>query len=378
VSEELRLGIGGPLHRLERAAHLGTVRGQMLVAVGITWVPLLVLATVESLLGRSEPLLRDLSVHVRLVIALPLFLAAERVLDLASGPTLARVFEEGFIAEPQRPRVQAMLRAVERWRDSPWPELVLFAIAVGSGVAALAGWTAPAGFIHGVAESRYSIARVWYALVSLPLAQFVIWRALFRWALWIRVLIGLASVPLRLLPWHADRRGGIAFLKIPSLSYGTIVLFALSCMVYAGWATQIVHGGATLQSFKQPFIALVIGGALLVFAPLLLFVPQLVRARLRGDRDFGALVTDYDRKFGERWLGGERSGLLGTPDAQSLNDLGSTYHTNVEDMTPLLFTARDALGVLVISQLPALPVLLTTMPAQEVLKRLLHLFMGGD
>ncbi len=377
MAEELRLGIGGPFHRVERAARLEPLHRQLVVATGVAWAPLIVLAAIESLVGRNEPLLRDLSIHARLLIALPLFLVAERVLDHSCRVTVARLFEEGFIGDAQRPRMLAILRAVERWRDSRWPETVLLAGAVVAGIGALSGWTAPAGVIHGVSQSRYSVVRVWYALVSLPLSQFIFGRVLFRWGLWIRVLCGLARVPLRLVPWHADRRGGIGFLKIPSFSYCAIVLFAVSSTLCAGWSTKILHEGATIEMFRPLFYAFVLFGAVLAFAPLLAFVPQLIGARLRGRREFGALVTAYGRAFGERWLGGDRPGLLGTPDIQSLSDLSSSYRENVDGMMPFLFTARDAVALFVASQLPAIPLLLTQLPAREVLSRILRLVSGG-
>jgi hypothetical protein len=377
MEEELRLGIGGPFHRVERAARLEPLRRQLVAATGVAWMPLIVLATIESLFGRDEPLLRDLSIHARLLIALPLFLVAERVLDRTCHLTLARLFKEGFVGDTERQRVLAILRAVERWRDSRWPETLLLAVAVVGGVGALAGWTAPAGVIHGVSESRLSAVRVWYALVSLPLSQFVFWRALFRWGLWVRVLYGLARMPLRLVPWHADRRGGIGFLKIPSFSYCAIVLFAVSCTLCAGWGTQIVREGARMATFRPLFYVFLLIGAVLAFAPLLAFVPQLMEARRRGRREFGALVTDYGRAFGERWMGGDQRGLLGTPDIQSLADLSDSYRQNVEGMVPFLFTGRDAVALFVISQLPAIPLLLTQQSAHEVLTRLLRLVTGG-
>jgi hypothetical protein len=377
MAEEFRLGIGGPLHRFESAAHLDTLGRQLAAATLITWVPLIVLAAIESALGRSEPMLRDMSVHTRLLVALPLFLLAERVLDLTSRETVQRLFNEGFVGVEQQQRVRKMLQSVERWRDSPWPETVLLATAVLVGIGSLAGLLPPAGFLHGVHESRYSATRTWYGLVSLPIFQFFFWRALFRWGLWVRVLGGLSRVPLRLIPWHADRRGGISFLKRTSLGYCALFLFAESAILCAGWGTQMILYGTKIDTFKPLFSAFVVIGALLALLPLLIFVPQLFAARRRGQNELGALVSDYGRAFGDRWMCGDRAGLLGTSDIQSLADISTSYQDNVEKMTLSLVGPRDLALLCLVSNLPALPILLIQMPGREVLGRILHILMGG-
>jgi hypothetical protein len=232
--------------------------------------------------------------------------------------------------------------------------------------------------VHGVAETRYSAVRTWYALVSLPLFQFVLWRSLFHWALWVRVLGGLSRVPLRLLPTHADQRGGIDFLKRPSVVYGAVLLLAVSSALCGGWETQILLYGTKIDALRPLFIAFLLIGTIIVFAPLLVFVPQLLRARLRGWATYGALVTDYSRQFQERWIERpEHADLLGNSDFQSLADLSSSYQDNVSKMRVILFELRDCVLLVVATLIPALPILLTLLPAREVLKRLLHLLTGG-
>jgi hypothetical protein len=217
-----------------------------------------------------------------------------------------------------------------------------------------------------------SVVRIWYALVSLPIFQFVLWRSLLRWALWARVLVGLSRVPLRLLPVHADCRGGIGFLKNPSIKYCGALLLAVSATLCAGWETQILLYGTKIDALKPLFYSFVLIGALIALAPLLAFVPQLVAARRRGCEAYGGLVTDDAAAFQARWIGrSQRTDLLGHPDFQSLADISSSYRDNVEKMQVLLFGAR------VVSQLPAIPLLLSQQSASEVIKKLLHLLVGG-
>ena len=379
MAEEFRLGVGGPLHRVERAAHLDHLRVLVVAAIGLTWIPLLLLSLAQRLIAhRSEPLLEDLSVHVRLLVTLSLLLLAERLLDRSCSRAVARLFDEGFVAPDEHDRARAVLDSAARWRDSPGPETVLLALAIASGVASLVGILHPARIMHGVVSSRYDMVRVWYALVSLPVFLFVLWRSLFRWGLWARVLGGLSRVHLRLLPTHADRRGGIGFLKGPSMTYGVLLLLGVSSALCAGWGSQIALYGTTLATLKPVLVAFVLVGVIIAFAPLLPFMPPLLAARGRGLREYGSLVTDYSRELEERWSQGRsRADLLGAPDFSGLADIGTSYRENVERMQGLLFGLRDVVLLLVVSVLPALPILFAQLPVRDVLQRLLHLFTGG-
>ncbi len=379
ATEEFRIGIGGPLHRLEHNTRIDTLRRLILVAIGVTWIPLLVFWLGEWwITNRSELMLKDLSIHVRLLVTLPLLFVAERLLDQSCQHAVGRLFDEGFVPPAEEDRARAILRSAVRWRDSPLPETILLLVAIASGVASLVGILPAAGIVHGVVESRSSMAHTWYALVSLPIFQFVLWRSLFRWGLWARVLGGFSRVPLRLLPMHADRRGGISFLKHPSISYCAVLLFAVSSALCGAWGTQILLYGTKIDTLRPLFYAFVLIGTIIAFAPLLTFVPQLFASRRRGRRAYGGLVTDYARALQERWIGGRaRSDLLGSPDFQSLADLSTSYSENVAKMQVFLFGSRDVILLFIVSHLPAIPVVLSEQSVSDVFKRLLHLLVGG-
>jgi hypothetical protein len=377
--EASRLETGGLLGRVDRILRIDKLSHLIPVAIGVTWIPLLVLSLgTWWITNEGEPILKDLSIHVRLLVSLPLLFVAERVLDYSGRRAVARLFEDDFVPPALEDRARAIVRSAERWRDSSLLETVLLLVATGSGVASLVGILPAAGIVHGIVDSRISVAHIWYALVSLPIFQFVLWRSLFHWALWVRVLVGFSRVPLRLLPMHADRRGGIGFLKQPSIYYAGMLLLAMGSALCAGWAMKIRLYGTGIDAFKPLFYAFVLIATIIALAPLLMFVPQLFAARQAGRRAYGGLVTDYARALQERWIGGPaRKDLLGTPDFQSLADLGTSYSENVENMQVFLFSLRDIISLFIVSHLPAIPVLILEQSLRDVLKRLLHLFVGG-
>lgn len=378
-TEELRLGVGGPLHRLERAARVERVERLIPLVIAVTWLPLCLLALVEwARRGTADSMIRDWSVHARLLVALPVIVAAERLFAQIARVCTARIFDEGIVAPAEAPGVRAMLRSVERWRDAAWPETVLLVVALAAGIAALVGWIPGGGVLSRGGVYRYDSVRVWYGMASLPIFQFLLWRSLFRFALWLRVLVGLARTPLALVATHADRRGGIAFLRMPSVVYGALLLLATSAVLCAGLATQMAARGTPIATFRSPFLIFVVLGVFVVLAPLFMFTPQLWKMRVVGLRRYGGLVTDYSRRFQVRWIErSDRGALLGTPDIQSLSDLTSAYQHSVAVVGTTLFGKRDVVVTAAAALLPAVPLLLMQGPAHEVVKRVAGLLLGA-
>src|SRR3974377_255078 len=86
-SADFSLVLGGPLFQLLRRAHLSgdaldLLQRRIIVIPLIAWLPLALLTAIDGqLLGgpTTVPFLVDVDVHVRLLVALPLLIAAEIV-----------------------------------------------------------------------------------------------------------------------------------------------------------------------------------------------------------------------------------------------------------------------------------------------------------
>jgi hypothetical protein len=111
-----------------------------------------------------------------------------------------------------------------------------------------------------------------------------------------------------------------------------------------------------------------------VLGPLLLFMPHLAGARRIGLREYGTLAQRYVREFDDKWLrGGAPAGepLVGSGDIQSLADLGNSFDI-VRSMRLVPFTRDAVLQLAVITLLPVVPLALTMVPLEELVKRLLQ------
>ena len=377
--------LGGPLYQIVRRAHLSgdalqLLRRRLVVISLLAWLPLLIL----SMLGGrawgdavAVPFMLDLEVHVRFLLALPLLVLAELVVHQRMRPVARQFLERNLIPPPSRARFDAAMASAQRLRNSVLAEVVLLVVVYGIGLLLwphygalhLATWYATP--TDGGRE--LSPAGLWFLYVSLPLFQFTLFRWYFRLFIWMRFLWQVGRCQLSLVPTHPDRLGGLAFLS------GTVVAFAPllaahGTLLAAFMANRIFFQGAALPDFKVEIVAVVVFLLLVVLAPLLCFMPHLAEARRVGLREYGALAQRYVREFDDKWLRGVAADepLMGSPDLQSLADLGNSYEV-VRSMRVVPFTREAVLQLAVITLVPIAPLLLTMISAEELLKRLLQI-----
>ncbi len=225
----------------------------------------------------------------------------------------------------------------------------------------------------GIARVRHAAtgtaSTLWYRLVGLPAYQFLVYRWLWRWLIWTRVLRGLSRLSLRPLPTHPDLRGGFGFLGEPSVGFGYVIL-GLSAVQSAIWADQVMFSDADLTSFIIPLIVTLLGSEALALGPVLYFYGPLWRALFAAIRDYDLLATDLARRFHQRWIiEGQREHLLSGADISSLADFNPLRDV-VRRMLPIPFGVREMAVIAVAVVLPTLPLPLLRMPIAELLERI--------
>ena len=209
--------------------------------------------------------------------------------------------------------------------------------------------------------------------MSLPLFQLLLVRWYFRFFIWGRFLWQVSRLDLQLVPTHPDRCGGLGFLA--SIVYAfTPVLLAQGCVLAGLIANRIFYTGAHLPQFKVDVIGLV---ALMVFAvlgPLLVFSARLEAVKRAGLREYGTLAQRYVREFDHKWLRDEapNESFVGSADIQSLADLGNSFDV-VKEMRWVPFTVPTVLHLAVITLVPVAPLLLTIIPLEELLDKVLRI-----
>ncbi|MCU0970564.1 MAG: hypothetical protein MUF57_01915 [Gammaproteobacteria bacterium] len=381
--------LGGPLYQLVRRAHLAgdaleLLRRRVVVISLFAWLPLLVLSALGGQAWGDAvpvPFLMDIEAHARFLGALPLLIIAELVVHQRMRPVARQFLERGLIPDTARARFDAALASAQRLRNSMVAELALVAIVYLVGIfyvwpqyiaLHVATW-----YATPTANGQdLSMAGWWFVGVSLPIFQFILLRWYFRLFIWIRFLWQVSRCQLSLMPAHPDRTAGLGFLSMTVVAFAPI-LAAHGVLVAGTIANQIFFEGAKLLDFKLELAAIVVFLLLLVLGPLLLFTPQLAAARRAGLRHYGTLAQRYAREFEAKWLrGGAAPGepLLGSGDIQSLADLGNSFEI-VRSTRVLPFTRDAVLQLGLITLLPVTPLVLTMIPLEELMTRLLQILL---
>ena len=383
MMDALPLFDGGPTHNLmmrigvlrRRAPELA--RGALVLAL-FCWLPLLLLSLSEGHLTRGVPIpfLLDFGVHARLLFSLPLLIVAEVVVGPRLGGAAARFLERGLVKPEQRGRFEQAVAEALRLRDSATLEVAVLVLAyLGSfltlGIAFSTGvstWdllVTPTG-------PRLTLAGIWNTFVAVPLYQFLVFRALVRLLVWWRFLWSVSRLELQLMPTHPDKAGGLGFLGGAQRPIALLAV-AVSAVLSGRYCSEILYAGASLDGFKAP-IACVVGLlVLLIFGPLVVFVPLLLATRRNGLVEYGGLALRYTAEFDRKWLRGgapESEELLGTGDIQSLADIGGSYE-RVEQMRPVPFSLKDVTSLVAATLIPMIPVLATAMPLEEIVRTIL-------
>jgi len=379
--------LGGPLYQLFIRAHLtGTalelLRRRIVVITAAAWLPLFVLSMAEGHLWGDAvkiPFFRDIQVHVRFLLALPLLIVAELVVHQRMRGVIQQFFERDLIPVASRTKFEAAIASAYRLRNSVLAELLLIAAVYGLGVMVIwrhyialsvtSWYSVP---VDGVL--RPSLAGWWYGYLSLPLFQFILLRWYFRLFVWARFLWQVARIDLSLVPTHPDRAGGLGFLTQVARAFAPLLL-AQGVLISGTIANQIFFDGKNLLAFKVEIASLVALVVAWVLAPLLVFAPHLAAAKRNGLREYGVLAQRYVKEFDRKWIRGgapEDEPLVGSADLQSLADLGNSFQV-IREMRIVPFGRDTVIELAVFALLPVLPLALTLISFEELLDRALKI-----
>jgi hypothetical protein len=381
--QNFSLVLGGPIFQLQRRSHLsddalGLARRRIIVISLFCWLPLLVLSAVEgNALGGSAavPFLLDVEVYTRFLLALPLLVGAEVVVHQRMRSVVEQFLERHLIPEHAMARFDAAIASAFRLRNSVLAEVLLFVFVYVVGILiiwrhyiAIETDTWYATSSNGVA--KFSLAGIWLSYVSLPIFQFLLCRWYFRMFIWTRFLWQVSRIDLSLVPTHPDRVGGLGFLAVTVYAFIPLLL-AHGALLAGVLGNRIYYLGDALPGFILEILVLFMFVMSVVLGPLLVFAPQLGRAKRVGLREYGALAESYVREFDSKWLrqSAPDEQLVGSSDIQSLADLSSSFEV-VRTMRIAPFTKEAIITLAAATVAPIAPLLLTMMPVEELLKRL--------
>jgi hypothetical protein len=375
---------GGPLQRLGR--RLGLVRGTtntlwLGVALGLlAWGVLMVLALVQGF-GHKMFSLAVIGVHVRLLVAIPLFFACETWVAPRMAEFVRYIVRSGVVPDAEVPALASAIRRVGRMKDS-WLAEILFLLAVFAVplielIVDLPGKTGSWAAILGQAEGRLTWVHGWYLGFCLPLFRFLMLRWLWHLGLWWYFLWRVERLKLHLIPTHADGAAGLGYLEVVHEHFIPLVL-AISAVFSASFAEDIFSGTMAFEGLYSLIPIVLLLTAVLFIGPLLLFTRKLWVCRSTGLSEYMAMASRYVHAFDCKWVRDEKASgesQLGTSDLQSLADL--TNSVNVVRGMRWIPAGRGLAVALAASViLPLVPLLLMKYPFDELAARLFQRLTG--
>ncbi len=374
--------LGGPLHRLGR--RLGLVRGETnTVALGLLlgllpWSILLALASIQGVSDRLFSL-SAIAADVRLLVVIPLFFLCELSLDPRLRNFVSTIVRSGVVPSNALPALESEIAWAVRWKDAWLPEaMCLLAAALLSLFAAqlhLSGKTAALDPTRSLSD--VPLAGLWYWIVCLPLFRFLMFRWIWRIALWCRFLWRLAKLDLHLVPIYPDGAAGLGYLEVVQTHFTALVL-AISIVVSASFAEEISSGKTVFEVLYPAFALTLIVELALIFLPPCVFAFRLRACQEKGLSDYMVFAARYVNDFEKKWLNASAipaDPLLGTADLQSLADLSNSVGI-VRNMRWVPVSTRLLITVVIAALLPMLPLLLFKYPIAELVQRVLNKLAG--
>ncbi|GMU54932.1 MAG: hypothetical protein AMXMBFR33_40780 [Candidatus Xenobia bacterium] len=373
--------VRGPFYRYQQRlglipgdGRLG-IRRRALFYLLVGWLPVVIAAALSGRLfmqegSLHEPLLAHFGVHVRCLVAIPCFLLAEMLMDQRTRLLLPEFKATGIIAEPQQEAYEEVLRRTLAWRNS---KLSLCCVLAASLICLLLvgfqpqeldeiSWTRDGGPFLSFSGWYYLIVTR-FLFVSFA----AVWA--FRWVLSCVLFLRLSRLPLKLVPTHPDRSGGLGFLEMATVTLAP-VLFGLSAVIAARWTHEILYHGLALDSLYFTMgllVGLLVLGALI---PMVAFVPPLVLLKRHGLLHYGALAARHGRLVQRRWLHAEEISpqeerLLQAQELGPVADVVSLFEA-VERIRIVPLSRLSILPLAVAAALPMLVVIGTRIPLKEM------------
>jgi len=376
--------VGGPVYDLLLRFHLirqtlPNVWRRIVALMVVTWLPLLLLSLREGLAFGHQvriPFLYDLTMYGRLLIGLPLLLYAELWIDPAIRQAVSEFVDARLVPDQELPQFESILRRVQQMRDSWIPEVILLVLAFFPVFLFQHEWVTGVVTSWHTTAKGLSAAGWWYAVVSAPLMRYITYRWVFRYLLWPVLLWQISRLQLTLMPTHPDRAAGLNFLAGTQKHFG-ILACALGCSVAGRVGNWMLFEGAPLASFEFPLVGFVVLSVILGLLPLALWIPKLKKVRKQGLLEYGRFAKTYTESFDRKWVhcaATPSEPLLGTPDLQSLADLGNSF-SFIDKMRKAPISRKLVQQLAAWTAIPLIPIVVFGTPTQEIVRAVMKLIM---
>ncbi len=357
-----------------------------LIGLCFAWLPLAILAAIEGTLysGVELPLLKDVAMNARLLLALPMLIAIRNIIDIKTTAVIKYFTESLLDAEGRERMMTITLPRIRKLACSSLTELILMLIVISfmlgllkSGVySGLQSGSTTWKFIGMADGNVISLAGKWAVFVSIPFFQFLLLQWIWRYLMWMLLMFRFAKAPLKLLPTHADRAGGLGIIILAQRTFNTIFI-ACSIVIASQLMVFISRHSESISTVRIEVIGFVIFCLMLLILPLVFFAAKLVRTKQLGLLHLSKLSVELSSTFEKEWLNDiplEKRIEDQHVDPSMAFDYASMYDS-LQQLRVIPITLRDIISLAVMLLAPFIPILFIYYSAAEVMQKLVGLLL---
>lgn len=344
----------------------------------ITWVPLLVLSTIENALYELSPtqsFIHDYAVHMRFLVALPLLLLS----CLNSGSKIRKILQHfidaNIIEETERGKFQDQIADAMRLRDSRFAKIILLVFIYTltffyfKTFAALDVETWRTMIIRG--DHGPTRAGWWFMLVSQPLYHYALFYFIYRVLIWARLLFKISRLNLKLSPINGDGIGGLGFVE-GSIKTFVLPVFAISTSLAGGMINLVLYDNFQMNQLKILLILLISVYLLLFVGPLFFFTRPLKKAKSFWAYQYGIMLGQIIPEF-------EKSNEFRDPHFNSVGyeslDASIALVDRAHSMRIYPMKIKLMIPIVLAMVLPFLPVVALKVPWKVILQHAVKLIL---
>ncbi len=357
-----------------------------LAGICFAWLPLVVLTAIDGTLytGVTHSFLEDVAMHARILIAVPVLILIRKVVDYKTTAVTKYISESLLEPDVRQKLLSGKLPWLRKLACSSVTELVLFLIVASAVISVyksgvflgLQGVDSDWKFDGEPGQNGLSLAGKWALFISIPFFQFLLLQWLWRYIVWMMLLFHFSKLPLKLLPTHADRSGGLAIVMLAQQSM-SFIFVAGSLVISGKLLVHLANSPDNIMLVQQVVIGYIVLSVFLLILPMCFFVGKLLKTKQSGLLHLSLLGAAMSRSFEQAWLNDkpiEQRIEAGLVDPSMAYDYSCMYDL-LQQFRVLPVTIRDVISMVVGLALPFIPVLFVYYSAAEVLQKIVGLLM---
>lgn len=356
---------------------LGVVRRAIFFAL-LTWLPIVLWAVLNNRLldaGTGEPLLKHFGIHVRCLVAIPLFILSEAMAGGVFHNIIGQFRKSNIVGDNQQAAFNSVLSGIARLRDASFPWICVIGFA-GAWILGMPVHTDADEMSWAAAGNDFGFGGLWFLYVAKPIFVILLLGWVWRVALIILLFHRITKLELSLTPSHPDHCGGLGFLKKLPMALFLFTL-AISSIIASRWMHDVLYHGETLASLKMPFAVFAIVWVAIALSPALLFAPKIAAMKREALLTYGALIGQHGRLVHQRWILGyavnsesDTGDILDAPELGPVVDISAIYDA-VENIKPIPIGKDSIMMVLIPIIFPMLFVITNEIPLKDLLLKLI-------